>query len=134
MIICTQQKRASILEDKLSLSVNGVFLENVTSHKILGVLIDNNLSWKQHIEHLCVEVSKLIGLLWRNKHLLPYSSRVLFYNSYIQPCIDYCLPIWGKASAIHLDKIWRLKNEQLEQFSMFLMTLQHKIYSNSLAG
>ena len=96
-----------------SFSVNGVVLENVTSHKILGVLIDNNLSWKQHIEHLCAEVSKLIGLLWRNKHLLPYSSCVLFYNSYIQPRIDYCLPIWLKASAIHLDKIFRLQKRAI---------------------
>ena len=91
MVICTQQKRASILEDKLSLSINGVFLEKVTSHKILGVLIDNNLSWKQHIDHICVELSKLIGLLWRKKHLLPYSSRVLLYNSYFLP-IDYSIP------------------------------------------
>ena len=55
------------------------------------------------------DLSKSTGLL-RKKHLLPYSSRVLFYNCYILPRIDYYLPIWGKASAIHLlDKIWRLQ-------------------------
>ena len=92
-------------------------------------LLDNNLSWKEHIEHLFVEQSKLICLLWRKKHLLPYSSHVLFYNSYILPCIDYYL--FGEK---HLLYIWTksgdFKNEQLEQFSMFLITL-HDLFKQS---
>ena len=95
MVICTQQKRASILKD-------------VTSQEIKGVLTDNNLSWKQHTEHLCVELSKLIGLLWRKKHFLPYSSLVLFHNSYILPVLITVSLSGGKASAIHLGKMWRL--------------------------
>ena len=48
-------------------------------------------------------------MLWRNRQILPFSSRLLFYNSYILSKIDYCLPIWGNSAKNGLDKIWRLQ-------------------------
>ena len=113
MIICTHQKRKHLKTDVLSVSVNDALLENVNYYKILGLYIDKNLKWKIHIDHVCNEISKLIGLLWRNKHLLPFFSRQLFYNSFILPKIDYCLPIWGKSSQICLDKIWKLQKRAI---------------------
>ena len=64
-----------------------------------------------NIDNLCRELSKLIGLLWRNQHLLPYHCRLLFYNSFILPRIDYCLPIWGNSSIQNMNKIWRLQKK-----------------------
>ena len=109
MILCSHQKRRHLNTDQLQLCINGKFLENVSCQKILGVYIDKNLTWKDHINNLCKDISKLVGLLWRNKHLLPFSSCLLFYNSYILPKLDYCLPIWGKSSQTHLDKLWQLQ-------------------------
>ena len=83
--------------------------------KILGVYIDNNLTWKDHVDNLCNEMSKLIGLLWRSQHLLPFSSRLLFYNSYILSKRDYCLPVWGKTSHSNLDKIWWLQKRSIRK-------------------
>ena len=40
--------------------------------------------------------------------MLPKCSKMLFYNSFILTKIDYCLPIWGNAAQVHLNKIWRL--------------------------
>ena len=37
-------------------------------------------------------------LLYRIRKFLDLESRLLFYNSYILPYIDYCLNIWGSAS------------------------------------
>ena len=82
MIICTHQKRKHLKTDVLSVSVNDALLENVNYYKILGLYIDKNLKWKIHIDHVCNEISKLIGLLWRNKHLLPFffwPSTILFF-------------------------------------------------------
>ena len=70
-----------------------------------------------NIDNLCRELSKLIGLLWRNRHLLPYHCRLLFYNSFILPRIDYCLPIWGNSSIQGMNKIWRLQKKAVPLIS-----------------
>ena len=111
MIICSHQKRVYLPCDHLNIAVDGISLENVDHQKVLGLFIDKNMSWNIHIDNLCRELSKLIGLLWRNRHLLPYHCRLLFYNSFILPRIDYCLPIWGNSSIQGMNKIWRLQKK-----------------------
>ena len=113
---CTHiQKRSRLKSDFLDLCINGDLLQNVSCHKILGVYIDNNLTWRDRVDNLCSEMSKLIGLLWRSKHLLPFSSRILFYNSYILPKLNYCLSVWGKTSHSNLDKIWKLQKRAISR-------------------
>ena len=51
----------------------------------------------------------LIGLLYRVRNLLDFNSKMLFYNSYILPYIDYCLTIWGQATKDTIEKIHRLQ-------------------------
>ena len=108
MLVCTHQKRRTLLNDSLRVFVRSTLFENVDSQKIL--IIDKNLTWKTHIEHIHSRsnLCKLIGLLWRCRYRLPYFSKLLFYHSYIAPKIDYCLPLCGKASHNLLNKIWRL--------------------------
>ena len=38
---------------ELTLRLNGTVLENVTCHKVLGVIVDNNLNWHKHIDYVC---------------------------------------------------------------------------------
>ena len=42
-------------------------VEKVKSIKFLGVLLDENLSWKEHIKYNENKVAKNIGLLYRAK-------------------------------------------------------------------
>ena len=113
MLVCSIQKRAHLPKTTLDVTVYGEMLETVCNQKILGLIIDNNLNWKPHIDHIHSELYKLIGLLWRNWQVLHFSSKLLFYNSYILPKIDYCLPIWGSASKYMLDKIWRIQKRAI---------------------
>ena len=45
-------------------------MERVESIKFLGVLLDENLSWKDHIKYIEDKVAKNIGLLYRAKQFL----------------------------------------------------------------
>ena len=73
------------------------------------VKIDQNLKRKTHIEHIHSDLCKLIGILWRCRYTLPYSSKLLFYHSYIEPKINYCLQLWVKHCHNLLNKLWRLQ-------------------------
>ena len=72
------------------------------SIKVLGLLIDQNLSWKYHIDFICSKISRLIGLLWRIRSNLDKATMILFYNSYILPHLDYAVNIWGGAVNVML--------------------------------
>ena len=52
MIITTRQKhQLSDLSSRLSL--DGQTIENVTEHRLLGLIVDNKFRWQAHIEHIC---------------------------------------------------------------------------------
>ena len=66
---------------------------NVT--KFLGVLIDDKLTWKDHIELVKSKISKSVFLLSRAKHVLNYSALLTLYNSIVLPYFTYCCELWG---------------------------------------
>ena len=39
--------------------------------KYLGTLIDNQLSWKQHINHVAIKISQTIGLISKLRSFVP---------------------------------------------------------------
>ena len=44
--------------------------------------------------------ASLVGLLYRIRNFFNTTDRIMFYNSYILPRIDYCLNVWAGASKI----------------------------------
>ncbi len=93
MVICTYQKAAKRCVYNLCIKHKNTVLENVKSEKLLGVKIDNHLSWKAHIDDLASNFSKLIALFHRIKIYLPLLTRILFYKTFFQPRIDYCCTV-----------------------------------------
>ena len=68
--------------------------------KFLGVIIDKNLTWHDHIHYISGKISKGVGILSKLKHMLPMSILKLIYNSIISPYISYCNIVWGVPTQI----------------------------------
>lgn len=71
--------------------------------KCLGVLIDNHLSWKYHKDYITVKISKIVGVISRLRHLVPFCSLRCIYQSLILPYLTYGLTVWGQASKANLN-------------------------------
>ena len=56
------------------LSINGSPIEQVTTNKSLGVLIDDNLTWSSHIDKLIKKIASGIGAIRRVKHFVAYRA------------------------------------------------------------
>lgn len=108
MLITTRQRRSRI-DDSLKILCNNLQLSTVTSEKVLGVQIDNNLLWTEHISKVTKRMSTNIWLLSQVKRYLSTEYRLMFYRSYIQPHIDYANIVWGGATKTKLLKIERLQ-------------------------
>ena len=90
-----------------------VSLERKTYVKYLGVLIDENLSWKHHINYISTKISKGIGIITRLRHLVPRTTLLNIYRSLIEPYISYGLVAWGQAANVHLNKVVILQKRVL---------------------
>ena len=84
----------------LKLSINDKPLSSSKHKKILGVVVDEDMSWKEHINKVLRSANAMLFLLRQIKHCLPLKSRKMFYNAFIMPHLQYCVTIWGKSSDV----------------------------------
>ena len=52
------------------IKINNHDIERVNTMKFLGVLLDDNLSWKENMKYLENKIAKSIGLMYRAKPFL----------------------------------------------------------------
>ena len=88
----------------------GKFYRRVGHAKSLGLIIDDRLSWSNHISELCRKISSAIGALRRITSLISQSTAVQIYNALIQPHFDYCTPVWDGLSSDLCEKQQKLQN------------------------
>ena len=95
--------RAKKLEKTLQLYLDGHRLEQIgedytcKSVKFLGVLLDDGLTWREHINLVASKLRKVLFTLIAVKSILPTKTKLQLYNALFKPHIDYCLVIWGNA-------------------------------------
>ena len=65
MTITTRQKRQNI-SSRISLYFGNEKIVGVATHKVLGVTIDNNLSWTNHVNEITKRVSQKLYQLAKN--------------------------------------------------------------------
>jgi len=78
-----------------SLKINDVYIERVTQFNFLGLIINSNLKWDNHVEHVSKKVSSVIGIMYRLKYIYPQAALRMLYNALILPHFNYCLLVWG---------------------------------------
>ena len=95
---------------RLNLTMEGDQIEQVNEFKYLGVIIDQHLTWKGHIDMISSKISQTIGYIYRIKKFLPNSSLILLYNSLILSNFDYCCTIWGTSAECNINKLQKMQN------------------------
>ena len=73
-------------------------IARVNSLKYLGITIDDQLTWKDHIASICHKLSKSSGILHKIKHLLTNDILLIIYYSLCYPYLHYCNVVWGMAT------------------------------------
>ena len=113
MIIGSNRKLAGI--SSFSLSIIDTDINSVTSFKYLGVILSSTFTWSDHVLYISSKVNKNLGLLRRIKYYLPYSARLLFYNSLVLPILDHADSVWGDKDNASLMK--ELQILQIDHFT-----------------
>ena len=77
------------------LSINGTVIERVDTFNFLGLHISHDLKWKTHIQTLSQKLSKITGILHRQKEEYPTPILTSIYNTLMLPHLSYCILSWG---------------------------------------
>ena len=85
-------------------------LNRVNFTKSLGVLIDENLTWSNHINAITKKISSDIGSIKRISHCVPPATLHIIYHRLVQLHFDYCSVVWGNCVKTLSDKLQRLQN------------------------
>ena len=79
----------------IKICIKGQNIERVKVTKFLGVLIDEKLSWKEHISLVHNKICKSLSILYKIRTIFDSHILRLLYCSLILPYLTYCTEIWG---------------------------------------
>ena len=89
----------------MKIIINGSEISEVQTTKFLGVIIDNKLSWKPHIDYISTKISKSIGVILRARKVFNKSTLLMLYYSLIYPYLTYCVQVWGSTYDSHKKRL-----------------------------
>ena len=99
--------------NKIQIKIDDTEIAQVDTTKFLGLLIDHDLSWTSHTQHVTKIVSKYNGIIRRVKPFLPLDSLVTLYNSLVLPNLSYCAIVWADKNNAHLHSLFLLQKRAI---------------------
>ena len=91
MIFHTNRRNVPIIHVK----IDDIEIQHVTEFNFLGMIVDENISWKCHVNYIANKIAKTVGILNRLKHFIPMNIKVMLYNSLILSHLNYGILAWG---------------------------------------
>ena len=110
-------------KESIKLKIDSMLLSNANEVKFLGMWLDENLSWTNHINKLILKISRNSNLIKYSKNKLPKETKVLVYHAHIGSHIQYGITLWGNsASPSQIKKVQKIQNNCIK----FIMHNQSK--------
>ena len=93
--------------------INDQVVKQETSTKFLGVIMDERLSWKEHIQHIKIKIAKGLGILYKARRLLRSDTLLTLYYSFIYPYYNYAIEVWGDTYKSYTDTLVKLQKRAI---------------------
>ena len=78
-----------------SYRLKGTVLAEEATSKYLGVDLQNNLSWNQHVSRVTKKANRILRFLRRNLRKASEETKAQAYMSMVRSNIDYCSTVWN---------------------------------------
>lgn len=73
----------------------GQCVQQIHSTKFLGIMVDEHLTWKEHVDNLCKKINKFVFALQKITNVASREIALLVYHAYVCSIIRYGILIWG---------------------------------------
>ena len=96
------------MKDSYPLNISDVTINSENSVKLLGIEIDNRLSFEKHISTLCNKASNQLNAIGRIQKFMGFKEKEVLLNSFVYSNFNYCSLVWHSCSYKSLYKIRNL--------------------------
>ena len=93
----------------IDVKMDGSFLEEKSSFKMLGLNFSSKLDWGSYIISVAKTAPKKIGALIRFMKFLSLEVALYLYKFTIHPCMEYCCHVWAHAPSCYLELLDKLQ-------------------------
>ena len=113
----------------INLRIADSIIQSSSSEELLGITIDSDLSFSDHISSLCAKANQKLSALARVVKYMSISKRRLLMNSYISAQFNYCPLVWmshsrslnNKINKIHERALRLIYEDNVSSFKDLLM-------------
>ena len=100
--IIFHRARIKLTSHTSDLYMGGSIITATDKLKYLEVSIDDKITWIPHITYVKNNVSKGIGIMFKDINYLKRNALVNLYHSFIYPYLIYCIEAWGNTTIVIL--------------------------------
>ena len=108
MLVGTQQALEKFKD--VNIRIGNQKVKKVQSTKYLGIHIDENLRWTNHVDCMVKKISSKIGILRKLKRTVPNDCLQTLYNTIVLPHFDYGDVIYDSCTATDKHRLQNLQN------------------------
>ena len=101
-VISITNKRDPIVHNY---KLHGHTLEHVESAKYLGITLQSNLKWNQHVDTITSKANKTLGFLRRNLKIKSEKIKEKAYKSLVRPLVEYASSVWDPHNETQVNQI-----------------------------
>ena len=115
-----------------NLTFSNTVLQQNQHHKHLGVILQNNCKWGEHIDYVVSKASGLIHCLRSFKYNFSRKALETLYKSFILPIFDYADVLWDGCTDEESDKLEKLHIDALRTITGAVRGTSHsKLYQET---
>ena len=85
-------------------------IKQVCNATVLGVELDDKLSWKRHIDKVATKVTSGIGAIRKIRDCVDRDTLISIYNALINPHFDFCSEVWDTLGVGLSNRLQKLQN------------------------
>ena len=116
----------------MNIHIDGVPVNQSNQSKYIGLINDENLSWKTHIHEIPNKVSSVIGALNQVRPFVSMHAAIKIYKGLIEPRVDYCSAVWDGLTQQLSEKLQKLQNRAIRVITKSSYDTSSRFLLNSL--
>ena len=120
-IVFAPFKNIVLSDHNFQLSINNVILQQLRTCKYLGVMFDDELSWKPHIDFVLKKIIKFTSIFYKLRSILPNDCIKQIYYALVYPHLLYGVEIYANTFDNHIDPLLKLNNKILRIGSVHIL-------------
>ena len=110
MVIGSHQRVRASGNEEINVEINAKSITRVHKAKSLGLLINEHLTWKDHVDEVVKQISKAIAVLKPVRPFISVKTALQIYHALIRSHFYHCSSVWGECSVTLCNNLQKFQN------------------------